>query len=60
MRILIPEAAWRGRQVRVELEDAPFGHRLSRVEWVSQADYSIARASGRVATMGEVRAHAAA
>lgn len=56
IRPLVPEVVARGGHLRVGLEDAPFGTRMTNVAWVEDAARLIERADGRLATPTEIRA----
>jgi uncharacterized protein (DUF849 family) len=56
IRPLIPEAVVAGGHVRVGLEDAPLGTRITNLEWVRAATSLIEKAGGRLASSAEVRA----
>jgi uncharacterized protein (DUF849 family) len=53
---LIPAVVQRGGQVRVGLEDVPFGHPAGNVEQVRQARRLVEAAGGQCASAAEVRA----
>ena len=55
VRPLVEAAVARGGHVRVGLEDAPFGSRMSNLQWVKAGARAITDAGGRVATAAEVR-----
>jgi uncharacterized protein (DUF849 family) len=53
---LAPAAIARGGHLRVGLEDAPFGSRLTNVQWVEDAVRAIRAAGAEPASAAEVRA----
>jgi uncharacterized protein (DUF849 family) len=56
VRPLIPETVEGGGYVRVGLEDAPLGTRMTNLDWVQAAVSLIIAAGGRTAGLAEVRA----
>jgi 3-keto-5-aminohexanoate cleavage enzyme len=56
VRPLIPTAVAAGGHVRVGLEDAPLGTRMTNLDWVEAAKGLIVGAGGRLASPAEVRA----
>jgi 3-keto-5-aminohexanoate cleavage enzyme len=55
LRPLIPAAVAAGGHVRVGLEDAPLGAKITNVRWVEQATSAIESNGGHIATAADVR-----